>query len=434
MNSGNLTPAVRRVVGWIAPPRMGRPFRWNLASVWVGNLGDGIAIAAGPLFVASQTRDPTLIAAAAIVQRLPVLPFGLFAGALADRLDRKRLVVAANVVRAAVIAVLIATILSGTVSIWVALVTLFFVGVAEQFADAGSRAVLPMIVASEDLGVGNARQMAGYLVANEFLGPPIGAFLFAAGMALPFGVQAAALLLAAWLFTRIELPARASQPAPVRHVGREIAEGLRWIRDNAAVRTLTVVILLFNISWGAPWGILVHWAKEQLHTDEVGYGLLSTASGVGGALAIFLYDRLERRFSLGSMMKVCLALEVAVHALLALTTAWWLAMVIMFLFGLYAFVWASVAGAVRQRATPLELQGRVGSVYSLGLFGGLLVGQALGGVIARWWGPAAPFWFAFVTAGLTLAWVWPRLDSVAHAEYADPSDQGSAANTSSSVS
>ena len=69
-----------RVVDAIAPPRMGVPFRWNLASTWVGNIGDGIALAAGPLLVASQTRNPTLIAAAAMVQRLPTLVIGLYAG------------------------------------------------------------------------------------------------------------------------------------------------------------------------------------------------------------------------------------------------------------------------------------------------------------------------------------------------------------------
>ncbi|HQH06913.1 MAG TPA: MFS transporter, partial [Phycicoccus sp.] len=61
---------MRRILDLIAPPRMGVPFRWNLASVWIGNLGDGIALAAGPLLVASQTRNPALIAAAAMVQRL----------------------------------------------------------------------------------------------------------------------------------------------------------------------------------------------------------------------------------------------------------------------------------------------------------------------------------------------------------------------------
>lgn len=71
---------------------------------------------------------------------------------------------------------------------------------------------------------------------------------------------------------------------------------------------------------------------------------------------------------------------------------------------------------MRQRATPDEYQGRVGSVYWLGLALGLLVGQGLGGVIADHFGAAAPFWFAFVGSGLTLALVWPQLRQIAHAD------------------
>ena len=395
---------------------MGRAFRWNLASVWVGNLGDGIALAAGPLLVASQTRNPLLIASAAMVQRVPTLVIGLYAGALADRVSRVRLVVVANVLRALVIAGLIAMIATGRVSIAVVLVAMLLVGLAEQFADAGTRAVLPMIVEPADLGVGNARVMAGYLVANELVGPPVGALLFAAGMALPFGVQAVALLLAAWLFTRIGLTRHtAAVDRTQQHVGRDILDGLAWIWRASAVRTLSLVIFFFNLTWGAPWGVLVYWAQERLGVGPVGFGALSTATGLGGLVSIAGYDWLERRFDLGALMKVCLTLEVLVHAALALTTALPVALALMVVFGGYAFVWGSVSNAVRQRATPLDLQGRVGSVYMFGLVAGLLVGQFLGGVIARHWGAAAPFWFAFAGAGVTLALVWRQLDHIAHA-------------------
>lgn len=405
---------------------MGVPFRWNLASVWVGNIGDGIALAAGPLLVASQTRNPALIAAAAMASRVPNLFIGLFAGALADRVDRKRLVIVANLLRAVVLAGLILTIVTGWVSIWAVLVALLLVGTAEQFADSGTRAVLPMIVPKADLGIGSARQMAGYLVANELLGPPIGAFLFAVGMAAPFGAQAAAVLLAAWLFTRVELPTRGSQAKPDQHIGRDVAEGLRWIWGNKPVRTLSLIIFIFNLTWGAPWGILVLWAQDQLGVGAVGYGLLSTAIGLGGILAVLSYDWLEKRVSLATLMKACLTLEVLLHLALANTRHEWLALVLMFVFGSYAFVWGSVSNAVRMRATPMAYQGRVSSVYFFGLTSGLLVGQFLGGLIATRWGVAAPFWFAFVGAGVTLLLVWRQLGHIAHAD-ADEPDAGATA-------
>ncbi len=101
------------------------------------------------------------------------------------------------------------------------------------------------------------------------------------------------------------------------------------------------------------------------------------------------------------------------HASLALTTVGWVAMIIMFVFGAYAFVWATVSQTIRQRAVPTEFQGRVGSVYFVGLIGGLVIGQALGGWIAGAFGLTAPFWFAFVGPAITLALVWRHLGHIA---------------------
>ena len=74
---------------------------------------------------------------------------------------------------------------------------------------------------------------------------------------------------------------------------------------------------------------------------------------------------------------------------------------------------------MRQRAVPTEFQGRVGSVYTLGLFGGLVVGQALGGVLASLWGVTAPFWFAFGGSAILLAIIWRELARIAHGTTTD---------------
>src|SRR3954451_8437449 len=117
------------------PERMGTPFRWLVGSSWVSNLGDGIAVAAVPLLIAAQTRDPALVALAALLQRLPWLLFGLYAGALADRVDRRLLVVLVDALRAAVLGVLVLLLVSDAVSVPVVLATTFALGVAEVFAD-----------------------------------------------------------------------------------------------------------------------------------------------------------------------------------------------------------------------------------------------------------------------------------------------------------
>ena len=194
-----------RVVETLAPARLGISFRWFLSSAVVSNLGDGIALAAGPLLVASMTRDPFLVSMAALLQRLPFLLFGFFAGAVADRVDRRRLVVLVDLLRAATLVALVGTIEAELVSIWVVFVTMFVLGTAETFADTASHALLPGLMPRVDLGIANARMQGGCLTANQFLGPPVGAFLFASGMAWPFGVNAVCFALGAVLVARITL-------------------------------------------------------------------------------------------------------------------------------------------------------------------------------------------------------------------------------------
>jgi MFS family permease len=408
-------PAVGRVVEAVLPPRMGTPFRWLVASTWTSALGDGIAVAAGPLLVASQTSDPLLVALAGLLQRLPWLLFGLHAGVLADRLDRRRVVIAVDVLRAGVLAVLVTALITGVVDVPVVLVTVFVLGTAEVFADTTSTTLLPMVVPRADLGIGNARLMAGHLTLNELAGPAVGAALFALGSAWPFAVQAVCLLLSALLVSRMVVP-RLPAPEGPRHVGRDIAEGLRWTWGNPAVRTLTLAIVTFNVTWGAAWSVLVLYAGERLGLGPVGFGLLTTVAGLGGIVGTAGYDWLERHASLAWIMRVGLAIETLTHLGLALTTTPWVAMVIMFAFGAHAFVWGTTSRTVRMRAVPLELQGRVGSVYKLGVFGGIVAGQALGGVIARIWGVTGPFWFAFAGSAVILALIWRELAHIAHAD------------------
>ena len=115
-------------------------------------------------------------------------------------------------------------------------------------------------------------------------------------------------------------------------------------------------------------------------------------------------------------MRVGLVIETLTHLALALTTRPAVALAIFFVFGAHAFVWHTTSITVRQRAVPTELQGRVGSVNLVGVYGGLVVGSAVGGLIARQWGVTAPFWFAFVGSAVFVVLIWGQLAHIAHAD------------------
>ena len=386
-----------------------------MSSSWVGSVGDGIALAAGPLLIASETKSAFLVAAAAFLQRLPWLFLGLPAGVIADRVDRRLLLVSSEAFRAFVIVVLAIGLFAGRVGVWWVLTAMLLLGVADVFSNTTAGTLLPMLVDRRELGLANSRLQGSLVVCQQLVGPPIGAFLFSLGRAWPFFAQAIIVIAAVMLVWPIGTRKLPSAGPPSSRIRSDIREGLQWLMGHPPVRTLTLTILSFNITWGAAWSVLVLYALHHLHMSKVGYGLLTTSSAVGGILAIFLYHTLEQRWPLGNIMRVCLTLEVCTHLSLALNTKAWVALIIMFVFGAYAFTWATVSTTVRQRAVPKNLQGRIGSVYLIGVFGGLVVGQIAGGIIAQHWGVVAPFWFAFVGSGLTLLVVWRQLGEVAHA-------------------
>ena len=398
----------------IVPARLGRSFRWLLAASLVNNVGDGIALAAGPLLVASQTSSPFLVSMAVLSEFLPTLLFGVLGGTAADRFDRRRLVIVVNLVRAVALVVLVATIVTGSVSIVVVLATLFILGTAETFADSASSTFLPNLVPREELGLANARMQGAFLLTNQLVAPPIGAFLFVTGMAIPFATNAICFLLGAILVSRVatsttrELRERSG-------LRSEMREGITWLLGNPPMRTLALTIFTFNVTFGAAWSVLVLYAGQRLGMGPVGFGLLTTALAVGGIIGVVSYGRLERRFSIGDMMRTGFLIETATHLALAVTTSSIVAIGTLVVFGAHAFVWATNSEVVRQRAVPDELLGRVTGVYRVANVGGLVIGTVIGGVLATLYGITAPFWFGFVGSALLVVVLWRRFDAIVHA-------------------
>jgi len=397
----------------IAPTRLGSSFRWLLSATIVNNIGDGVVVSAGPLLIASLTHDPFLVSLALFFEYLPTLIFGVIGGVAADRFDRRRMVIGVNLVRAAVLAILVATIVSGSVSIALVLATLFVLGSAETFADSATSTLLPGMVAREDLGIANARTQGGSLLMNQLLMPPIGAFLFAVGPAIPFATNAICFALGATLITRLAKDVRKARPEHTS-VRTEMLEGMRWLAAHPPMRTLALTIFMFNITFGAAWSVLVLYASQRLGMGPVGFGLLTTAAAVGGLIGTAIYGRLERRFAMADMMRVGLMIETVTHLILALTTSAAVALVTMVVFGTHEFVWGTISTVVRQRAVPDALLGRVTGVYRVAIVGGLVIGTPIGGLLASRFGLTAPFWFGFAGSALLVIVLWNQFDNIVH--------------------
>ena len=229
-----MAPLVETVV----PARLGLRFRWLLASSWTTNLGDGIALAAGSLLIASLTTDAFLVSLAALLRWAPPLIFGLYAGVLSDRKDRRLIVVIANLARAVVLAAIVVLLLTRTLTVGAALVGLGLIAVSEVFADNTTQTLLPMLVDRDDLALANARLQTGFLTLNQLAGPPIGAALFAAGRAWPFVTETVLVVGGVLLVLPMRLPPHAREPGVASSVRRDVAEGVRWtLRHQPSARS-----------------------------------------------------------------------------------------------------------------------------------------------------------------------------------------------------
>jgi MFS family permease len=406
------------VIERLLPDRLGRDFRWLWGSAALTNLGDGMLLAAGPLLVTTVSRDPLAVGLSVAIQYLPWVLIGLPAGAIIDRVDRRAVSIAVNLLRALVLGALAVSIATDTVNLAIIYIALFLIGTAEVFADNAAGALVATRVPKEHLGIANSRLIGTSILTNQLAGPPIGAFLFGVGMAAPFAVDALLALGGAALLARMARKAWTREGEP-RHIRHEIVDGFRWLWRHPPVRTLALTIFFFNVTFWAPYSVFVLLATERLGLDAFGFGLLITVGAVGGLIGSSSYGWLERHFALATLMRVGLLLETATHLILATTTSAIIAALTMTLFGIHAVVWGTTSTTVRQRAVPAALMGRVTSVYMLGNVGGAVIGSIIGGLIAQQFGVTAAFWFGFFGSALVLIIIWRALVDISHAPLAD---------------
>ncbi|GAA0932477.1 MFS transporter [Pseudonocardia zijingensis] len=382
----------------------------GFARLWAAsaasNAGDGVALAAGPLLLASLTSDPALIAGAVFVQQLPWLLFALPAGVYVDRLDRRRLVVLVNLVRATIIGGLAGAVATGVATVALVYAAFFVVGTMETLADNASSALLPAVVPAEELPRANARLMGVHLVVNQLLAPPLGAAMFVAAAALPFGLNAATFLVAAVLMATLRGPFRPEPAGPPRPVRHDLATGMRTLLGHPVLRMLAVCLCFMNVTLFAAFSLLVLYARERLGLTEIGFGLLLASGAVGGLAGTLVAARLQARFGTALLLRTGLVIETCTHLSLALARAPWVAVTTMVVFGAHASLWGILSVAWRQRVVPDALRGRVNSGYYLFSVGGSAVGAVGGGLVARALGITTPFWIAFVGMIVLTAVAW----------------------------
>ncbi|HEX2029601.1 MAG TPA: MFS transporter [Nitriliruptorales bacterium] len=384
---------------------------WTASAI--SNLGDGIDATALPLLAAALTRDPLLFAGVAVAARLPWLLFALQSGAIADRVDRRRLMAHTNLVRFALMGVLGVAVLTGWASIWLLYAVAFLLGIAETLFDNASQAIMPALVPRDQLETANGRLFAAEIATNQFVGPPLGGLLFAVLAALPILLDAGTFAISAGLIFAVtgSFTTRAATEGPRQRLRRDIRVGLTWLWRHRLLRTLGLMLGLANGMGMVVFAIFPLFALDVVGVNEVGLGLLFTAGAVGSVLGSLVAARVVARIGRGPAL---IGSVVGFGAPLIVVAAWPDVLVVgaaQAVIGFASVVWNVITVSLRQTIIPDALLGRVNSVYRFLGWGSMPLGSLLGGVLAREFGLRTPFVIAGVVQLVALVVILPIVNT-----------------------
>lgn len=380
----------------------------SFAKIWtastLSNLADGVLKLAIPVIAVRYTDSPMMIAGLGIAMFLPWLLLALPVGAIADRVDRRLAMQVSNLSRVLVVGLLAIVVGVGLGSIWMLYLAGVLIGVAEVFYDTSSQSILPQVVDRSVLPTANARLYMGELGANQFVGPPLGGFLVAAGAALALGVPAALWALAVATLAWVPGSFRVQREGPKTSLLADIKEGFDFLIHHRVLRTMAAMTGLSNFASSISFAIFVLFAigpNSPMGLTEPEYGVLSTTMAIGSAVGSLVATRLADRLGRARSLALGIILFTLSVGTPAVTTNPWIIGTMWALSGLGITVWNIIVVSLRQQLTPDAMLGRMNSCYRLLAWGTIPLGSLAGGLLAEAFGLQATFAIAAGFSALT---------------------------------
>ncbi|MCU1416414.1 MAG: transporter [Schumannella sp.] len=386
----------------ISSPATPRAFPLLWGGTASANLADGITLAIAPLLAAAITRDPALVAALVVAQRLPWFLFVLFSGVIVDRFDRRLLLVLGNLVRFVALGMVTVALGMGVRELWILYIAAFLLGCAETIVDNASLAILPQLIRRDRIQDANGRIFATQSILNELVGPPLGALIFALSAVASFASGSAAFLLATVIYFLLPRRVRDAAPSAVatQSVWKSVGEGIRIFGRTPILIVMAGSAAVINFCTSGTGAILVLFAQDRLGLNDAGYGLVLAAAAIGGIPAGLVGPAIIRRVGEGPVW-IGSTLAAGLGFGFAATTTSPIVVAVVWAVTNFGFTLGNIiAISVRQTAIPNEMLGRVTSVYRLLAVGVMPLGALVGGLVASRFALTAPFWVA--GAGMVL--------------------------------
>lgn len=386
-----------------ASPTIGARYWVLLTGSTLSSLADGSFKVALLLIAKATTASPALIAGASFAATLPWLLASLPAGAIADRGDRRRIMLAADIARGVLLAVFGVLCVLRVESILVLYLVAFGAGVAEVFYATSAQAIVPMVVERTLLPRANAAQQIADQSANQFAGPALGGLLIGIGAAVSSFASSGLWLLAAGGLLLVRGGYRTARPAGRPTLRADVAAGVRFLLRSRVLRSITLRVGITNFAGSAVTAVFVVYAVGRgsvLGLSPAGYGLLLTVSAAGSILGALVVAPLRRWIGDRGLMTANIVAQ-AIQIVVPVVAHDAMVVGVGFLVGgIGVALWNVSVVTVRQRLTPPALLGRAVSAYRLVSWGAMPLGALTGGLLAE----VMPLWAVFaLMAAVTLS-------------------------------
>jgi predicted outer membrane lipoprotein len=382
----------RRRVGRIRilQPLAERDYALLTGGSLISLLGDGFFFVALAWKVYELSNVPTALSLVGLAWTLPLVLFVLLGGVFSDRYDRRWLMIGADLVRAAAIGLLGILSVWGVLELWHVVALIAFVGLGDAFFNPASTAIVPDLLADEQLPQANALQGLLRPLAVRLIGPALGGFIVAGvGSGTAFVLDAASFLASAAAVAAIAVrPSRQVSAHGVRQTLHEVGEGLAFVRATPWIWATLVSAMLSLLVFVGPEQVLLPFlVKNRLDLRADALGGIFAVGGVGAILAAITVGQLGQPRLRVTAMYASWSVGVLLIAGFGLMTTLWQAMLLSAagggLFELGQMIWTTLL----QQLVPRELLGRVSSLDWLVSVGLVPVSFALTGPVARAIGP-----------------------------------------------
>ena len=356
-------------------------FRLMWSGAFSSTTGSFVQEVAQSWLIYQLTNDPFLLGAVIFLNNGPILLFSLMGGVMADRMDRRKLLIGSQLVQMSAALTLAALIWMDMIQIWHILGAAFFTGLGQAFGGPAYQALIPSLVDKKDLPNAIALMSIQFNLA-QVVGRAIGGFAFEIlGAGWCFGINGLSFL--AVIGTLLLLPSTFVPAKQNVHPIESLKEGLRFVHGNKAVLSL-VVLGVSTAFLGVPvMTLLPVFARDVFQLDASGYSYLAATFGAGGvlgALAVATLGNKPRKGMRALTMQMTLG---AVTVCFGMATKLWLAAVLIFLIGASVlFVFSSITSLV-QLLAPENMRGRIMSVFNTAFRGSMALGPPVAGFLAR---------------------------------------------------